>query len=92
MLQEMAARIKAVTGKQYKWQKRRIKYVICDVFLTIHNVCYSCLAHIINLATQALIGAYSKSLHFDPKSPDDHIPTNRDKVGLIRAIAVKVEI
>jgi hypothetical protein len=49
----------------------------------------SCLAHVINLATQALIGTYSKSPHFDPKNPDAHIPTDRDEVGLIRAIVVK---
>jgi len=50
----------------------------------------SCLAHIINLATQALISTYSKSLHFDPKQPDAHVPMSHDEVGLIRAIAVKV--
>ena len=49
----------------------------------------SCLAHVINLATQALIGTYSKSPHFDPKNPDVHVPTSRDEVGLIRAIVVK---
>jgi hypothetical protein len=50
----------------------------------------SCLAHVINLDTQALIGTYSKSPHFDPRSPDAHIPTSHDEVGLIRAIVVKV--
>jgi hypothetical protein len=54
------------------------------------NGSYSCLAHIINLATQALIGTYSKSPHFDPKNPDAHIPTTRDEVGLVRTIVVKV--
>lgn len=56
----------------------------------IFAIFHSCLAHVVNLATQALIGAYSKSPHFDPKSPDSHIPTCRDEVGLIRAIVVKV--
>ena len=56
----------------------------------------SCLAHVINLATQAFISAYSKAPHFDPQNPDNHIPdTNngaglRDEVGLVRAICVKV--
>jgi hypothetical protein len=54
--------------------------------------CYSCLAHVINLATQALISTYSKSPHFDPKNPDAHVPDERDEVGLIRAIAVKVSV
>ena len=35
---------------------------------------YSCLAHVINLATQAVIETYSKSLHYDPKTPDADIP------------------
>ena len=51
----------------------------------------SCLAHVINLATQALIATYSKSPHFDPKNPKAHIPTSRDEVGLVRAIVVKVQ-
>jgi hypothetical protein len=51
----------------------------------------SCLAHVINLATQALIATYSKSPHFDPKNPEAHIPTSRDEVGLVRAIVVKVQ-
>jgi hypothetical protein len=50
----------------------------------------SCLAHVINLATQALISTYSKSPHFDPKNPEAHVPTSRDEVGLVRAITVKV--
>ena len=53
-----------------------------------------CLAHVINLATQAFLAAYSKTPHFDPENPEAHIPTsepsNRDEIGLIRAIAVKV--
>ncbi|KAF7311751.1 putative AC transposase [Mycena indigotica] len=52
-----------------------------------------CMAHIINLATQAFISTYSKSPHFDPKNPENHLPNMVadicDKVGLIRAIAVK---
>ena len=52
------------------------------------------LAHIINLATQALITAQSKSPHYDPKKPDAHLPditaAVRDEVGLVRAISVKV--
>jgi hypothetical protein len=50
----------------------------------------SCLAHVINLATQQLISSYSKSPHFDPHKPNAHIPTTRDEVGLVRAIVVKV--
>ncbi|KAN0105148.1 hypothetical protein V8E52_011310 [Russula decolorans] len=73
MMEEFAARLKASTGKKYKWCKQKI----------------NCLAHVINLATQALIAIYSKSPHFDPKNPEAHIPTSRDEVGLVRAIVVK---
>jgi hypothetical protein len=54
-----------------------------------------CLAHVINLATQALISGYSKTKYFDPAHPEAHEPESlehfeRDVVGLIRAITVKV--
>ena len=57
--------------------------------------CNRCLAHIINLAAQALITGYSKTKFFDPAHPEAHNPVSledseRDVVGLIRAIAVKV--
>jgi hypothetical protein len=62
---------------------------------------YRCLAHIVNLATQAFLSAHSKSKHYDPKDPEAHLPppegidpsgnpVPRDSVGLIRAITVKV--
>ena len=44
------------------------------------------------MATQALIAAYSKTPHYDPANPDAHLPTGRDEVGLIRAVAVKVRL
>ena len=54
-----------------------------------------CLAHIINLAAQALISGYSKTKFFDPAHPEAHDPESLedskcDVVGLIRAIAVKI--
>ena len=52
-----------------------------------------CLAHIINLASQAVIAAQSQSPHYDPAKPDAHEPNTsglvRDEVGLVRAISVK---
>ena len=91
MLQEVAARIKIATGKPYKWRKRKIKYILFwYLMISATHVGNSCLAHVINLATQALIGTYSQSPYFKPKSPESHVPTCRDEVGLIRAIVVKV--
>ncbi|KZT24066.1 hypothetical protein NEOLEDRAFT_1210327 [Neolentinus lepideus HHB14362 ss-1] len=53
------------------------------------------MAHIINLATQALIKAHTSGTYYDPHDPDACIPStplgtaNRDEVALVRAIAVK---
>lgn len=55
---------------------------------------FRCLAHIINLATQALILKRSTSQYYNPESPEAHVPdvsaAQRDEVGLVRAICVKV--
>jgi hypothetical protein len=58
-----------------------------DLFSGTHGLAAA--SHVINLATQALIGTYSKSPHFDPKCPEDHVPVDQDEVGLIRSIVVK---
>ena len=54
-----------------------------------------CLAHIINLATQAVISTRTKSKYYTGDPADDHIPedrddTERDEIGLIQAICIKV--
>jgi hypothetical protein len=56
-----------------------------------------CLAHIINLATQALIATRSKAQYYNPHADvDEHMPDveaiERDKLGLIRAISIKVRL
>jgi hypothetical protein len=82
-----------------KWnpKTRRIRYVLlCKSWNTFchHNQLPRCLAHIINLATQAVISTYSKTKHFDPVHPSEHEPDTeafvRDEIGLVRAITVKV--
>jgi hypothetical protein len=54
-----------------------------------------CLAHIINLATQAVLKAHSMAKHYNPAEPDAHEPDVeaylRDEIGLIRAIVVKAQ-
>jgi hypothetical protein len=92
MLKELAVRLKTETGKIYNWRQRKIKSVFILLRLPLFMIVYSCLAHVINLATQALISTYSKSPHFDPKYPDAHTPMSRDEVGLVQAIVVKVHI
>jgi hypothetical protein len=53
-----------------------------------------CLAHVINLATQALLAAHSPAKHYDPTKPTEHEPDVdrylRDEIALVRAIVVKV--
>lgn len=57
---------------------------------TVHR----CLAHIINLATQALIATRSKAKYYNPhdlEDPEDEwVDIERDEVGLVRKICVKV--
>ncbi|KAG2744583.1 hypothetical protein P692DRAFT_201808334 [Suillus brevipes Sb2] len=68
---------KLVTGKEFNVNGCRI----------------CCLAHVINLATQALMKTHTKSKYYNPASPEEYVPStmgrDRDKVGLIRAISVK---
>ena len=58
--------------------------------------CTRCLAHIINLATQALISTHRKSKHFNPANPDDDLPCDcgfdRDKVGLVHLALPALEV
>lgn len=62
--------------------------------LLIHISTGRCLAHVINLATQALLSAHSSAKHYDPAKPSDHEPDVDvflcDEIGLVRAIVVKV--
>lgn len=67
-----------------------------ESLITIIYYNASCIAHIVNLATQALINAHTKSKHYDPSKPDEDLVADsissfdRDEVGLVRSIAVKV--
>ncbi|PSR76351.1 hypothetical protein PHLCEN_2v1847 [Hermanssonia centrifuga] len=70
MLAESAAQVQARMGKIFNPKKSQI----------------NCLGHVINLATQAVLNTYSKTPHFDPANPENHIP---ETAGLIRAICVK---
>ena len=92
MMNKLAMWLKNSTGKIYYWRKQKIKFVcsLTCVFQLLMND--SCLAHVINLATQLLISTYSKSPHFDPTHPNAHVPTSCDEVGLVRSIVVKVWI
>ena len=54
-----------------------------------------CLAHIINLATQAVISTRSKAKFYDGSLDENELPedlgaADRDEIGIVRAICVKV--
>ncbi|KIL69108.1 hypothetical protein M378DRAFT_176096 [Amanita muscaria Koide BX008] len=77
LIAEFATHVERVTKKPYDHKKRQLR----------------CLAHIVNLATQALLTAHSKSDHYNPVNPDAALVasrgTQRDEIGLIRAICIK---
>lgn len=101
MLVEFALHYEQKTGKIFKVAKKHIWYALNFILIqvTVYILVYylSCLAHIINPATQQLISTKSKAKYYsvhedyeldadiaDPEQP------NRDEVGLVRAIFVKV--
>lgn len=100
MLKEFALLYAKATGKPFDYVKRRIKYVTPSLLqpyrLTVSSRLCSCLGHVVNLSTQACITTYSKTPHFDPEHPHEHLRiagdglNGRDEIGLIRAICVKV--
>ncbi|KAJ7855308.1 hypothetical protein B0H14DRAFT_3449096 [Mycena olivaceomarginata] len=77
MMVEFAYQIRRATHRLYDGKARHLR----------------CLAHIVNLATQAVIKTYSTSKCYNPHAPEEHIPDlnedHRDVLGLVRAIAVK---
>jgi hypothetical protein len=96
MLDKFARCYTRKTGKVFDVRKRHIRSVF---FVTCRHcptfIVYSCLAHIINLATQALISTRSKAKYYSPDTDDAHIPdlaaAERDEVGLVQVISVKAQ-
>ena len=79
MMQEFAHCFEIKTGDAFDVKRRQIR----------------CLAHIVNLATQAIISARSKSKYYNSNPDDNYIPDDlgaalRDEVGIVRAICIKV--
>jgi hypothetical protein len=95
MMLYFAKYITKKTGMEFLAEKRCIRkvYIVSAIQIDI-NLSIRCLAHVINLATQALIKAHSKAKHYNPAAPNEHMPDTdemvRDEVGLIHTIAVKV--
>ena len=97
MLEEFARLYKLCYKKEFPWRERKIKSVAILFFQNISHTLPSCQAHVINLGTQVFIGTYSKSPHYSPHDPKAHEPDTsnrgeRDEIGLIRTICVKVRL
>jgi hypothetical protein len=74
--------------------QNQVSYDFIMRYLALISKC-SCQAHVINLGTQVLISTYSKSPHYTPHEPKAHEPDtsnrgDRDEIGLVRTICVKV--
>ena len=96
MMEEFAKWYNLKSGKTFDIKKGHIWWVVISfgLFRHGHLIYFRCLAHIINLAMQALISVCSKAKYYNPHVLDEHVPdTNshdRDEIGLIHAIVVKV--
>jgi hypothetical protein len=95
MIKEFAWRFQKKTGQQFD-TRRHIRQVLSFIANAVILLYDRCLAHIINLATQALISTHSKAKYYNPNAAEEHIPDvdawNRDEVGLIRTICVKASL
>ena len=99
MMDEFARCYHMKTGEVFDIAKCHIRYSIHLLMYYFRFIYWfsqpRCLAHIINLAAQALISTRSKAKYYDANADEDaHIPSmegeDRDEVGLVRAISVKV--
>ena len=96
MLQEFARCYELKMGFAFNVQHRHVRYVhTINCVLVLNHCSRRCLAHIINLATQALISTRSKSKYYSGDLYDDNLledsgASERDEIGLVRAICVKV--
>jgi hypothetical protein len=97
MLEEWALRYKKKTGKVFDVPNCHIRYVKQSHTIEINHLLLSrCLAHIINLATQDLIKTRSKARYYSPHEENQEYDgadnAERDELGLVRAICVKVRV
>lgn len=95
-------RLNSKAGK-WAYKNRHIRYILYSTFPFLRTSLSPsrCLAHIINLATQAVIATYSSTAHINVDSSTADVDKTqsdladiatrfiRDEVGLIRLLAVK---
>ena len=102
MMDEFSKQIMEKMGKTFNGNGCCIQcktfYICFNIMSLIHSqycyILFRCLAHVISLATQALIKSHTKSKHYNSASPKEHMLTttgyNHDEIGLVQAISVKV--
>ena len=70
----------------------QVRYIVSLIHVLVSTG--RCLAHVINLVTQALLSAHSSAKHYDPAKPMDHEPDVdiflHDEIGLVQAIFVNI--
>ncbi len=97
MLEEFARCHDLKTKSSFDFHCRHIRYMIISQILHFTDLysLHRCMVDIINLATQAVISTCSKVKFYSGDPEDDVISepegeVERDEVGLVRAICVKV--
>jgi hypothetical protein len=100
MLEEFARCYQVKVGSCFDVGHRQIRYVsLSSLWYIVLTFCLRsatrCLAHIINLATQAVISTRTKSKYYNGDTADDHLPKDsgngeRDEIGIVRAVCIKV--
>ena len=89
MIEELALRYQQKTGKLYDFKNRHIRYAKRSITIEINHLPFSrCLAHIINLATQALMKTWSSAKYYSPHKEDqedldDGSSAEHDELGLV---------
>ena len=96
MIEELVLRYQQKTGKVYDFKNCHIQYAKWSITIEINRLPFSrCLAHIINLATQALIKTRSDAKYYSPhKENHEDIHggdgAEHNELGLVRVFCVKV--
>ena len=94
MMVKFVKQIEHATGKPFNGKRCHVS--VSNIFILYGpalTLSIRCLAHIVNLATQAFLGAHSKLKAYDPKSPNNKLiakwGAQQDEVRVVWTIMVK---
>ncbi|GJJ10729.1 hypothetical protein Clacol_004956 [Clathrus columnatus] len=78
-------------GKVFEWEQQWIQLVFhIDFAESINLIIDSCLAHVINLATQAVLKGFSLASYAEDVATGADLTTSCDEIGMICTIVVKI--